>query len=155
MKIILTLLILFSMAMGSDPVDNDLVWHSWEEGYKIAQEEEKNMLVFAFATWCHWCKRMDDKTFSNDEIKSLIANDYIAVKMDVDKEETLVYNSKKYSNTELIGKLMDSDQLAIPTTIIVYPKTSRSKSSGGFKTVQEMKDMLLLNIKEEVLDISE
>jgi thioredoxin-related protein len=155
MKYILALSILFSVAMGSDSVDNDLVWHSWEEGYKIAQEEDKTMLVFAFATWCHWCKRMDDKTFSNDEIKSLITKDYIAVKMDVDKEETLIYNSKKYSNNELLGKLMDSDQLAIPTTIIVYPKTSRSKSSGGFKTVQEMKDMLLLNVIEEVLNISE
>lgn len=156
MKKILALSILLSMAMGSDPVENELVWHSWEEGYKIAQDEDKTMLVFAFATWCHWCKRMDDKTFNNNEIKSLIAKDYIAVKVDVDKEETLEYNSKKYSNNELLGKLMDSDQLGIPTTIIVYPKTSRSKSSGGFKTVQEMKDMLALNVKEEEnLDISE
>lgn len=138
-----------TMTIGLFAVEKDIEWYSWNQGYEKAMKEDKTMLVFAQATWCHWCKRMLDKTFSNKEIKSLLSENYIAVSIDVDKEETHTYNGVKYEGSELLSTLMDSDKLGIPTSIFVFPKTSKSIKASGFIDATEMKSLLIKYQKDE------
>ncbi len=88
--------------------EQTLEWYSWGKGYEKTIEEDKTILVFVHASWCHWCKRMFDKTYPKEEVKSLIIKNYVAVKFDIEKEEKYMYKEEEYKENKLLGVLTDN-----------------------------------------------
>ena len=64
------------------PVD----WKEWgEEAFRLAQAEDKPILLDIGAVWCHWCHVMDRESYENDETAKIINEHFIAVKVDRDE----------------------------------------------------------------------
>ena len=45
---------------------------SWSASFATAMEqaraEQKYVMVDFFTTWCHWCKVLDEKTYTDDRV---------------------------------------------------------------------------------------
>jgi len=67
---------------------NLLLQSAYETSDALAKgrSEDKAVLVKFDATWCGYCRAMDARTFSNNDVESSL-NDYISIKVDVDTEE--------------------------------------------------------------------
>ncbi|KAA8923048.1 thioredoxin domain-containing protein [Thermoplasma sp.] len=67
---------------ADDPVD----WRMWSDD-TLRLAREKNRLIFLSIGYssCHWCHVMHDESFMDNEIASILNNDYIPIK--VDREE--------------------------------------------------------------------
>jgi len=139
----LVFLFLFAFFLNSSSNAQEVKWYSWNEAYKIAQNEKKPMLVFVQANWCHWCKRMLDKTFNKEEISSIINKDFIAVKFDVDEKAEYEFKGKKYKGKELLGVLTNNELKGIPSTIFVSTVDDKTKLKAGFVDVENMKTALI------------
>ena len=100
------------------------------------------MLVFVQADWCNLCKRMLDKTFTKEDVITLINNEFIAVKFDVEANETYAYNENEYVGTQLLGQFMENGTLGIPASVILNTKSNNSKLEAGLKDNIEMVVML-------------
>ena len=48
----------------------NLKWHSFDEGSTKAKAEGKQILIDIYTDWCHWCKVMDEKTYSDEKFRS-------------------------------------------------------------------------------------
>jgi thioredoxin-related protein len=55
-----------------------------QEGFQIAQQENKPVLVYFWASWCMYCARFATDTLENPEIKNILEKDYVLVAMDLD-----------------------------------------------------------------------
>ena len=65
-----------------NPVD----WYPWgEEALARAQEEDKPILLSIGYSACHWCHVMERESFENEEIATLMNENFINIK--VDREE--------------------------------------------------------------------
>jgi uncharacterized protein YyaL (SSP411 family) len=61
-------------------------WHEWApDTFEKAKNEKKPMLLAIAAVWCHWCHVMDETSYSNDKVISLINERYIPIRVDADK----------------------------------------------------------------------
>ena len=60
-----------------------------------ASKDVKQIIVYATAQSCYFCKKMDKEVFSLDEVQKKINKDYIFVKVDVDFMK-LPFGLKKY-----------------------------------------------------------
>ncbi len=69
--------------MGGGTKINWLEWGS--EAFERAKKEDKPLLLDITAVWCYWCHRMDEDTYSNDEVAKLINEKFIPVRVDTDK----------------------------------------------------------------------
>lgn len=133
----LIVLSLIALAFSSSTPPEEIKWYSWEDGLELAKKEKKPMMIFVFATWCHVCKKMNDKTFGTPEVSSIANADFIPVKLDIDKEESYSYNGKKYQGKELIAQLAPGKMIGIPSTIFYFAGKDEKFQEVGYKSPDE------------------
>jgi len=74
-----------------------IVWHPWsDEIFAQAAREHKFVLLDLEAVWCHWCHVMDQQTYRDAKVRSLIGKSYIAVKVDQDSRPDISNRYEDY-----------------------------------------------------------
>ena len=60
-------------------------WLPWARStFDRAQSEDKPVLLSITASWCYWCHVMDETTYSDPDVQSLLASNFIPVRIDND-----------------------------------------------------------------------
>lgn len=90
----------------------------FDEGLKLAKERNKKVIVDVYTDWCGWCKRMDKDAYGNADVKKLIEENFILVKLDAEGPATHSYNGKKYSDPDLAAFF---EVTGYPTTVFLSP----------------------------------
>lgn len=86
----------FSGAQADTPkLDNvpKLNWYSYEDGMKVAKEENKDVFIEFYGDWCTFCKKMDEVTFSDPVVAEFLDKHFVLIKVNEEKNKKLV---KKY-----------------------------------------------------------
>ena len=88
---------------GVEPLHND-----YEKALQLAREQHKPVLI-DFTGWaCVNCRRMEENVWVNDEVKSLMKNDFIVVSLYVDErrklpvQEQITYKTKNGTEKPII-----------------------------------------------------
>lgn len=75
---------------------------TFNDGLEKATKENKNMIVDFYTDWCHWCKVMDEKTFSNDSIANKLSNRFVTVRLNAeDAKQSVTFKGRTFNNIEL------------------------------------------------------
>jgi uncharacterized protein len=63
---------------------------SWNEAlFAQAAREHRLVLLDLHAVWCHWCHVMDEETYADPKVRTLIGQRYLAVSIDADSDPSL------------------------------------------------------------------
>lgn len=73
----------------SVPADNQINWHSYEEGMQKARRLGMDMVFYFHADWCTYCVRMQKETFGHASVIDFMNTRVIAVKVDVDENKKI------------------------------------------------------------------
>ncbi|MFQ6054945.1 MAG: thioredoxin family protein [Methanosarcinales archaeon] len=83
------------VSVQSSPVLSDekysylggLTWSkSLDEGFRIAQEQDKPILVYFWAQWCQYCEKLETETLPNEKVSKILKNDFVLVAIDLDEQ---------------------------------------------------------------------
>lgn len=92
-RFLATLVLLWVVAAAVPPVTaggpKPLKWHSFDDGMALGKDQGKIVFVHFWADWCSYCHAMDRETFHNQTVVDLLDKNFIAVKVDSDKEQKL------------------------------------------------------------------
>ncbi|MBU2559819.1 thioredoxin fold domain-containing protein [archaeon] len=62
-----------------------LSWYkNYDEGQKAAIEEDKPMLVYFWATWCEFCKKLETEVYPNTQVNKILEEDFVLVAINID-----------------------------------------------------------------------
>ncbi|MFT5886861.1 MAG: thioredoxin-related protein [Arcticibacterium sp.] len=76
-------------------------WMSVEEAYAAAQKNPKKTIIDVYTGWCGWCKVMDKKTFTNPEVVKYVNENFYAVKLDAETQNSITLGTTTYNyNTQ-------------------------------------------------------
>ena len=122
----------FPYTVGSvENHENNLAWiGDLEQGKLKAENENKILMVDAYAEWCVACKELDKYTFSNQAV-SKVLKDYVLVKLD--------FTEKSEKNRELRKKL---NIIGMPTILFFNAQGMEIKRLSGFKNKNEFLEIL-------------
>lgn len=66
----------------------------WEKSYtealKSSKATQKPIMVVFTADWCVFCKKLENQTFTDSRVIKMVNENFIAVKIDKDKEKKIV-----------------------------------------------------------------
>jgi len=73
------------------------LWLEWSNQiFERAQKEHKLVLLDLGTGWCHWCHVMEKETYANPDVLKLLAENFLAVKVDADKRPDLANRYEDY-----------------------------------------------------------
>lgn len=98
--------------------------YSFEEAEKLSEENPKPFVIFIHTSWCKYCKIMENSTFKNPEIISLLNTNFYFISLDAESKDDIHFNNNVFKfklkghNTG-IHKL--ATELATINSEVVYP----------------------------------
>lgn len=114
---------------------------NFSEALKKAKEDDKRVIVDVYTDWCGWCKKMDNEAYSNRDIKEMIEDNFVFVKLNAEGQNKIKYNGKDITEADLALQFHVN---GYPTAVFLepngkvieykYDKVSMNNLPGYFKT---------------------
>lgn len=127
---------------------SQLKTYTFEEAEKLAKENPKPFVVFIHTSWCKYCKMMENTTFKNTEIISLLNTHFYFISLDAETKDDIHFNNHTFkfipngSNTgihELATALATIDsQVVYPTLTILQSDFSIVFQKHSFINAKEL-----------------
>ena len=136
--LILTALI-YPMSFGSLPIDDpktegDIQWVSIEDAQELVKKNPRKVFIDIYADWCGWCKVMDRKTFTNSKVANYINENYYAVRIDAESENTITFNGQELTERELVKSFKVQ---GLPTIVFIDEYFKKVKPVSGYQNAPQ------------------
>ncbi len=79
----------------------DITWMGYDEGMAKSKQDGKPVMVDFYTTWCKYCKLLDDTTYKDPEIVSLLNANFVCIKVDAEGTGNVTRDGKQMSQSEL------------------------------------------------------
>lgn len=99
------LFVIFLTSFGSRPYGGDvgrtgIEWYDMKEAQELASTGEKKVMIYAEASWCTYCKKMEKEVFPRDDIQSTISQFFYPVRVDIESDNILTFNGSQMTEME-------------------------------------------------------
>src|SRR5262245_41338449 len=72
------------------PRAEELRFEEWSDAaFDRARRERRILLLSVQATWCHWCHVMNEETYGDPEVRALLEESFVTVRVDADARPDL------------------------------------------------------------------
>ena len=79
---------------------DEIHWITFPELEVALTENPKPVFIFFHAEWCAYCKKIERKIFTKTEVIDVINSEYYAVKMDVETQDSIVFDNETFTNAQ-------------------------------------------------------
>ena len=109
-------------------------WLPYNEGLLKAEKESKYVLIYFYTNECGWCKKMEQETYFNEEVKKILSDNFVAIKINARSKNKVVENGKEISERELAIMYQVS---GYPTTWFLESNHSRIAPLPGYAPAEQ------------------
>lgn len=120
-----------------------LQWLTLEEAEQKLAQEPRPLLIDLYTDWCGWCKVMDRKTYTNQDLIKYLNEKFYVVKLNAESKKEITWKGKLYSyntgyKTHDIAIAFTNGELAYPSTVILPVNENTPQAIAGMLEVKEM-----------------
>ena len=67
-----------------------------QQAFRLAREQNKPVLLYLEAVWCHWCHVIDQQTYADPSVADLVNEYFIPLRIDQDNRPDLANRYRDY-----------------------------------------------------------
>lgn len=122
-------------------------WSSLSVVSQRLNQQQKPVLIDLYTDWCHWCKVMDKKTYTNDKVKAYLEEKFYIAKINAETKDVLNWKNKDYAYNDLykindFALYVTNGQTGFPSTVIITDKDAEPIQIAGFLEPKELEPIL-------------
>ncbi|MDR2424475.1 MAG: DUF255 domain-containing protein [Prevotellaceae bacterium] len=120
-------------------------WMKFTEAIEASKKEPRKIFVDIYASWCGWCKVLDNTTFADSAIVKILNTEYYPVKIDSESKEALKFKGYDLTYAEL-AVILGADRgsnLGLPTMVFLNEDHDLLTRVPGYQKAEAMKPILL------------
>jgi len=131
-------------------------WFSFEDAIALNAQRvayglpARKIFVDVYTEWCGWCRRFNDVTLSHPVIADILNTEWIPVKLNAERTDTVVINNQVFVNENPAGRpgphqlaiALLSGQVGFPTQVFIDERGSVIEISPGFKPPAHLEAIL-------------
>lgn len=127
----------FSTMVLAEPPPN-YPFHSYDEGLRLAQAQNKPLFIYFGRLGCAWCDKTNRESFSNEQLRQNYIEHYILVYVDAESGKRLrLPSGERISEAELGARFR---AFATPMFVYLDAQGKEIVKIPGFKTVADFQD---------------
>ena len=142
-------LVSFLNAKGQDTIIK-VKWYSFQEALELNKANPKKFIIDVYTDWCHYCKLMDQNTFSDPSIVKYLNQHYYAVKFNAEGKDTIKFADRIFVNKNT-GSRSPHDfavallqgQLSYPSIAFMNEQIQLMTVVPGYRTPDQMSPILI------------
>jgi len=131
-------------------------WLTWEQAMELSKKEKRKLVLDVYTSWCKWCERMEEVTFSEPGIAQYLNEHFYPVKFDAEQKQPLKYKDREYKFVkngvkgyhELAARLLN-DQLSYPSVVFLDENQEVIQAIPGFRTPVEFEQIITYFAKDK------
>ncbi len=144
---LLLAIVLCTSCVSSSPSSEapEIRWVAWgPDAFSQARASGRLVLLDVGAVWCHWCHVMDEETYGDPQVRRLLAEGFVCVRVDQAEQPDLAHRYEDYGwpatiilndeGKELVkrrGYIPPSKMSALLTRIIRNPAPLDDEAPAG------------------------
>jgi thioredoxin-related protein len=157
-KIILLSIGLMASIMGFSQQQSlipPVQWYSFENALTLNAErvanglQPKKLFVDVYTDWCGWCKRMDVTTFAHPVIAEKLNKDWIPVKINAERKDTVVINGQTFVNenpgprgSHQLAQILLNGQMSYPSYALIDETGKPIQVIPGYQQAPQFEALL-------------
>lgn len=145
--IFLVIATLYNQALSQER--ETVKWYTIEEVQELVKSEPRKIYIDMYTDWCGWCKVMDKKTFTDEQVAEKLNNDFYAVKFDAEGKESVDFKNQTFNFVaqgnrgyhELAAALMQG-QMSYPTSVFLDENLNLISPLPGYYPPEKLDPIL-------------
>ena len=78
--------------------DQTVRWTAFEALDDSLERKKKPVVLYFHTDWCAYCRKMDKRVFTREEVAELLNERYYTVKMDAETTDTIYFEGQAFVN---------------------------------------------------------
>jgi len=121
------------------PAGAGINWMEYDAGMAKAKTDGKPIMVDFYTTWCKYCKLLDDTTYKDPEIISILNDGFVCIKVDAESQDKVTEKGNQMTKAELAGSFKVQ---GYPTIWFLNDKGEPIGPVPGYSGPEEFKPIL-------------
>lgn len=133
------ILISLLQCLGTIHGQGNALWKSWND-VMVERGPTKKYVVEITTPWCTVCKKLENSSFKNPIVTSILEESYHVVKLNAESTDTYTYKGKTYKSRQLHGKIahdlarkLTGGKLRYPTLVFLDEEQNILQSIAGYQ----------------------
>lgn len=104
-------------------------WYNLEDAQVLAEQNDKKVLVYTEASWCSYCKKMEQQVLSKSDVQKKMAQYFYPVRVDIESDQKLNFNGEEMTQQAFARQMRVT---GTPTFIFIDQSGSVMGAQPGF-----------------------
>ncbi len=124
-----------------------ILWQSMADAERMARKKKKMVLIDVSTNWAGWTKLMDKNTYSKKSIIRYLNENFYAVRLDAESNETIPFNNVAYtrnygSTYHTLAYSLLEGKMEFPSIVILDEEINEIFVIPGYMDANKMEVML-------------
>ncbi len=151
----------FHYSAFSQETMSQVKWYSMQEALELNKTNPKKFFIDVYTDWCHYCKLMDQNTFSDTSVAKYLNQHYYPVKFNAEGKDTIRFADKIFVNQNNGGRSPHDFAVALLQGKLSYPSVAFLNEQNqmltvvpGYRTPDQVSPILVFLAEDHYKTIS-